>query len=71
MSEEPSVEDVLMGVLAIAKALGWTTRQVHHMKDEHGLPTFKIGKTVCARRGAIRDWLAEREAAARKQRVGE
>ncbi len=59
-----SDEDLLCGVPAIAAAFGWRPRVVYHLKDNHGLPTFKIGKTVCASRGAVRGWIADREAAA-------
>ncbi|EHP93424.1 hypothetical protein [Methylorubrum extorquens] len=56
--------DLLYGVPAIATAFGWKPRQVYHLKDQHELPTFKIGRTVCASRAAVRSWLAAREAAA-------
>lgn len=60
-----SDEDLLYGVPAIADAFRWKARHVYHLKDKHGLPTFKIGRTVCAKRSAIRAWIteiAEREA---------
>lgn len=56
-------DDVFYGVPAIADAIKFKPRQVHHLKDHHGLPTFKIGRNVCARRGALRDWLKQRETA--------
>jgi hypothetical protein len=65
-------DDMLYGVPAIAEAFRWRPRQVYHLKDKHGLPTFKVGKTVCAKRSAIRAWIvsiAEREAAARESRA--
>lgn len=52
-------DDLLYGVPAIAKAFKWKDRQVYHLKDNHGLPTFKIGRTVCALRSAVRAWVAE------------
>lgn len=61
-------DDMLYGVPAIAEAFRWRPRQVYHLADKHGLPTFKIGRTVCARRSAVRAWIeqiADREAAAR------
>lgn len=57
---------MLYGVPAIAAAFRLKDRQVYHLKGKHGLPTFKVGKSVCARRGAVAAWLAEREAAARE-----
>ena len=62
----PNPDDVLYGMPAIAAAFGWRQRQAEHLKESHGLPTFKVGKTVCARRGAVAAWLAEREAAGRE-----
>lgn len=53
-----SDEDLLYGVPAIAEAFKLRTRQVYHLKDEHGLPTFKIGRTVCASRRAVATWIA-------------
>ena len=49
--------DVLYGMPAIAAAFGWRTRQAEHLKDAHGLPTFKVGKTVCARRLDVLAWI--------------
>ncbi len=62
-------QDMLYGVPAIAQTFGWRLNHVYHLKAKHGLPTFKIGRVVCAKRSAIRAWIegiAEREAA--KQR---
>lgn len=57
-------DDLLYGMPAIAEAFGWKQRQANHLKDHHGLPTFKIGRTVVAKRSAIRRWITEQEAAA-------
>lgn len=65
MSGAISPDDVLYGVPAIAEAFRLKPRQVYHLKDDHGLPTYKVGRTVCARRGAVASWFSEREAAAR------
>lgn len=66
-----SPDDVLYGMPAVAEAFGWRTRQAEHLKEKHGLPTFKIGRIVCARRSAVAAWLAEREAAAQRARSPE
>lgn len=55
--------EVLYGAAAIAKFMGVTRRQVFHMKDKAGLPTFSIGQTVCARPAAVRAWLGACEMA--------
>lgn len=51
-------DDVLYGVPAIAAAFRLKDRQVYHLKAKHGLPTFKVGKSVCARRADVAAWLA-------------
>ena len=59
-------DDLLYGVPRIAAALKLTPQQVYHLKDRHGLPTFKIGRIVCANATAVRAWLVERETAGRE-----
>ncbi|MCJ2133335.1 DNA-binding protein [Methylobacterium sp. J-026] len=61
MSDASETDDLLYGVPAIAKAFGWGPRQAYHLKQAHGLPTFKIGRIVCAKRSAIRQWISDRE----------
>lgn len=53
--------DLLFGVDAIAKHLGLTIRQVKHLHETGSLPTFKQGRTVCARRSALARHFAEQE----------
>ncbi|MBB3020668.1 putative DNA-binding transcriptional regulator AlpA [Microvirga lupini] len=53
-------EDLLYGVPAIAEAFKWKPRQVYHLKEKHGLPTFKMGRTVCALKSDVRAWIATR-----------
>lgn len=55
--------DLLYGLGAIGKHLGLTARQVEHLVEK-GLPTFKLGRTVCARRSALARHFAEQEKAA-------
>lgn len=43
-----NARDLLHGVAAIADHLGMTERQVLHRHERGGLPTFKIGRAVCA-----------------------
>lgn len=56
--------DLLYGVASIAGFLGIRPRQAKHRAASGHIPTFKVGDTVCARRSALRRWLAEQEAAA-------
>ncbi|CAA2137717.1 DNA-binding protein [Methylobacterium bullatum] len=58
-------EDLLCGVLRIAAVFMLTPQQVYHLMDKHGLPTFKIGRIVCANAPAVREWLRQREAVGR------
>lgn len=57
--------DLLFGIDAIAKHLGLSDRQVKHLHETcEGFPTFKQGRTVCARRSALARYFAEQEQAA-------
>jgi excisionase family DNA binding protein len=60
--------DLLYGLPAIAGQLGLSSDQVRHLAKSHGLPTFKLGRSVCARRSTLASWLTERESAAREPR---
>jgi hypothetical protein len=62
--EEP-VSDLLHGVSAIAAHLNMTRKQVYHLHDRSQIPTFKMGRTVCARRSTLAKHFAAQEAAAR------
>lgn len=57
--------DLLHGVSAIATYLKMTRAQVYHLHNRGSLPTFKMGKTVCARTGTLAQHFAEQEAAAK------
>ncbi len=53
--------DLIRGVKPIANELGWTPRQVFHAHEAGHLPTFKIGRAVCARRSTLRDHISRLE----------
>lgn len=55
--------ELLYGLNQIGGHLGLSVRQAKHLHDESRLPTFKIGRTVCARRSDLDSWL---EAQARR-----
>lgn len=62
MTQTPEDQELLLyGVVAIAAFLGISTRKTHHLKDCHGLPTFKIGGAVCARPSTLRAWVIQQE----------
>jgi hypothetical protein len=52
----PLAEDILWGAAAIAEFCFGDPRkrrQVYHMAENHQLPTFLIGSTICARKSTI------------------
>ena len=53
-------EDILQGAQAIADFGGWSRRQVYHFV-RHGLPVFRMGSTVCARKSSILTWIELQE----------
>ncbi|MBI0530347.1 DNA-binding protein [Sphingomonas sp. TX0522] len=57
--------DLLYGLEAIGKEIGLGPRQVQHLHDKGDLPTFKMGRAVCARRSTLAKHFAAQEAAAR------
>ncbi|MER2249519.1 DNA-binding protein [Methylorubrum podarium] len=65
---EPVTEnsDILYRVAAIAAFLGMPEKATRHRVEAGEIPTFRIGRTVCARRSTLNTWLAEREATGRE-----
>lgn len=49
--------DVLTGEVAIGAFLGWSARTVRYRAGLGEIPTFKIGRTRCATKTALRAWL--------------
>lgn len=45
--------DLLTGLSSIAAHLGWTKRQAEHRAASGEIPTFLIGRTVCALRSKL------------------
>ena len=65
----PLAEDLMTGADAIAAFMFGSTaeanrRRVYHAADTLGLPTFKLGGTICARRSTIMAWIERQENAA-------
>ncbi len=59
--------DLMTGAEAIAEFMFGDTsdtsrRRVYHAADKLGLPTFKLGGTLCARRSTILAWIERQEA---------
>ncbi|XYD11500.1 DNA-binding protein [Methylobacterium sp. NMS12] len=62
----PLADDLMTGAEAIAKfmfgdATDTNKRRVYHAADKLGLPTFRIGATLCARRSTILSWISKQE----------
>jgi len=53
--------DLLYGLDAIAAFLRMKKRSVKYRAQLGEIPTFKIGRTVCARERTLASWLAQRE----------
>jgi hypothetical protein len=53
IAAQPSDQDLLYGVDAIATHLGLSKKIIYHQHDREMLPTFKIGRRVCARRSEL------------------
>lgn len=54
--------DLIEGVAAIAEHLGMKRRRVQYLHESGQMPTFLVGKVVCARRSTLTKWLAGLEA---------
>ncbi|MBX5175315.1 DNA-binding protein [Rhizobium lentis] len=61
--------DILTGHKAIARFLGLSPRQISWHDERGNLPTFRIGRTVAARKSTLLQWIDEQEQAARDQRT--
>ncbi|PDT24455.1 DNA-binding protein [Rhizobium hidalgonense] len=60
--------EVLTGHKAIARFLGLTPRQVSWHDEQGNMPTFRIGRTVCARKTKLLQWLDELEEQAKAKK---
>jgi hypothetical protein len=56
--------DLLYGFEAIGEHLGITGRQAEHLASKGGLPTFRLGRRVAARKSSLAAWLSDREGGA-------
>ncbi|MBB5714533.1 hypothetical protein FHS94_001364 [Sphingomonas aerophila] len=63
--DDPMQADLLYGLEAIGRAIGLGPRQVQYLHEKEDFPTFKLGRTVCARRSSLAQHFAEGESAAR------
>jgi len=53
-----SNEEALLDAARLADCLGVTKRWVYAQVEEHGLPAYKIGKSLAFEMTAVRAWLA-------------
>ena len=62
----PLHNDLMIGADAISEfmfgdATEGNKRRVYHAADKLGLPCFKMGGSLCARRSTILRWIADKE----------
>ena len=60
--------DLLEGAHAISKYFFGDERhrrKVYHLVSRNGIPTFKMGATLCARKSKILKWIEEQESRSR------
>ncbi|MGU3389032.1 DNA-binding protein [Methylobacterium sp. D53M] len=62
----PLSHDLMTGAEAISRfmfgdATDTNKRRVYHASDKLGLPTFRLGGTLCARRSTILTWITKQE----------
>lgn len=55
-------DDLIRGAKPLADYLGWSERQVYNAHAKGNLPTFNIGRALCARRSTLHAHLAALEA---------
>jgi hypothetical protein len=58
------IAQYIYGYSADEKAAESNRRRVYHATDKHGLPAFKLGGTITARKSTILKWIEGREQAA-------
>jgi hypothetical protein len=46
-------------------------RRIYHLAEQHGLPKFYIGSTICARRSRIIEWLNAKDRPPTSEHDGE
>ena len=47
-SKKPRGSDLCFGLEAIGEHMNIGVRQVQYLHGQHAIPTFKMGRTVCA-----------------------
>lgn len=60
-------QDLLLGAKAVARFIGATERQVHHMAAIDAIPTFRLGHRIAASKRSLSSWIAARAAEAEKR----
>jgi hypothetical protein len=66
-NEEPIADDLLREAEAISEFLFGDKahrRRIYHLAKTSGLPIFKLGNVLCARRSALIEWIETQERAA-------
>jgi excisionase family DNA binding protein len=50
----------LLNVEQLAEALGMSKRWIYEQVENHGLPAYKLGRSLAFELPAVRAWLAKR-----------
>lgn len=67
MTPSPLSGDIVRGADGIAAELFGDPKQrrrVYYLAEKHGLPVFRLGSILCARRSTLAAWIAAQEDAA-------
>lgn len=64
--------DILKGAASIAAFLLGSPsrrREIYYLVERRGLPVFRLGAMICARRSTLMDWMARQEIMSATQSV--
>ena len=62
--------DILHQYSEIGAFLRISAKQAEHRARAREIPTFKLGRIVCARKSTLLAWMAEQEATSRRGAAG-
>jgi hypothetical protein len=55
-------DDIMEGAERIGAFLAMKPGRIYHLAEAGALPTFKVGKHLCARRSTLLRWIENQEA---------
>ncbi|MDQ0315506.1 DNA-binding protein [Amorphus orientalis] len=60
----PLADDLLKGADEIASFTGFDRRSIYYFAAKGGLPVFRVGSLICARKSTMLAWVSGQEEAA-------